>query len=86
MVSKHRPDPPILATTVCGCTYRQLALVWGVIPAMVQEMDSTDKMFEQSVKVALEIGIVKQDDVVVITAGVPIGISGSTNLIKVHKI
>lgn len=86
MVSKHRPDPPILATTVCSRTYRQLALVWGVIPAMVQAMDSTDKMFEQSVKVALEKGIVKQDDLVVITAGVPVGISGSTNLIKVHKI
>jgi pyruvate kinase len=86
MVSKHRPDPPILATTICRRTYRQLALVWGVIPAMVQAMDSTDKMFEQSVKVALEKGIVKQDDLVVITAGVPIGISGSTNLIKVHKI
>lgn len=86
MVSKHRPDPPILATTVCSRTYRQLALVWGVIPSMVEVMDSTDKMFEQSVKVALEKGIVKQGDLVVITAGVPIGISGSTNLIKVHKI
>jgi len=86
MVSKHRPDPPILATAVRLRTYRQLALVWGVIPALVEVMDSTDKMFEQSVKVALEKGIVKQNDLVVITAGVPIGISGSTNLIKVHKI
>ncbi len=86
MVSKHRPDPPILATTVSSCTYRQLALVWGVIPVMVEAMDTTDKMFEQSVKEALEKGIVKQGDLVVITAGVPIGISGSTNLIKVEKI
>jgi len=86
MVSKHRPDPPILATTRCKLTYRQLALIWGVIPAMVEAMDTTDKMFEQSVKVALEKGLVKQDDLVVITAGVPIGVSGSTNLIKVEKI
>jgi len=84
MVSRHRPDPPVLATTVNPTAYRQLALVWGVTPAIVGLMDTTDKMFEQSIRVAFEKDLIKKGDAVVITAGVPIGESGSTNLLKVE--
>lgn len=86
MVSKHRPDPPIVATTVSKHTFRQLALVWGVIPILALAVDSTDKMFEQSVEEAKCKGIAQSNDLVVITAGVPIGMSGTTNLIKVHTV
>lgn len=86
MMSKHRTDPPIVATTVCQRTYRQLALVWGVNSYMVPVMDNTDQMFEQSVRIAVQARIIKEGDLVVITAGLPIGVSGTTNLIKVHTV
>jgi len=63
-----------------------MALVWGVTPALVSFPDNTDEMIVNTVEAATQTGFVKEDDLVVITAGTPIGVPGSTNLIKVHKI
>lgn len=83
-ISKYRP-----ACTIIGCTpspkiYRQLNLSWGVYPLLVEEMTTTDELFDHSVKTAVKAGLLQSGDLVVITAGVPLGISGTTNLLKVH--
>lgn len=84
MISRFRPACPIIATTTDPRVHRQLMLSWGVIPFLVKEAYSTDEMFDMGVEKALESGLVKNGELVVITAGVPIGISGTTNILKVH--
>jgi pyruvate kinase len=84
MISRFRPACPIIATTTDPRVLRQLSLSWGVIPYLVQEALSTDEMFDMGVEMALESGYVKSGELVVITAGVPIGVSGTTNILKVH--
>lgn len=84
MISRFRPACPIIATTTDARVHRQLMLSWGVIPYLVREAYSTDEMFDMGVEKALESGLVKNGELVVITAGVPIGISGTTNILKVH--
>lgn len=86
MVSKYRPQAPIIAVTTQERTLRRLALTWGVTPVQGRTASSTDEMFENSLKGGLESGIVKAGDLVIITAGVPLGQSGSTNLVKVSQI
>ena len=67
-------------------TRRQLAICWGVIPFLTGEVNSTDRIFSLSAEVAVKEGLVQPGDTVVITAGVPLGKSGSTNLIKAQVI
>jgi pyruvate kinase len=86
MVSKYRPEAPIIAVTTQERTLRRLALTWGVTPVPGKTATSTDEMFENSLKGGLQSGLVKPGDLVVITAGVPLGQSGSTNLVKVSQI
>ncbi|KNY28604.1 pyruvate kinase [Pseudobacteroides cellulosolvens] len=84
MISRFRPACPIIATTVHPKVQRQLALSWGVIPFLVPSVNTTDEMFEVGVEKALESGNVQYGDLVIITAGIPVGVSGTTNLLKVH--
>ena len=84
MISRFRPACPIIATTVCPGVQRQLSLSWGVIPYLVRTVTTTDEMFDTGVEKAMETGLVRNGDLVVITAGVPVGISGTTNILKVH--
>lgn len=84
MISRFRPNCPIIATTANPRVQRQMSLSWGVLPYLVKEAGTTDEMFDTGVEKALESGMVKNGDVVVITAGVPVGISGTTNILKVH--
>jgi pyruvate kinase len=86
MVSKYRPNCPIIGGTIDEKVLRQMNLSWGVIPIIVEEKDNTDDLFEHVIKVACERGFVSRGDLVVITAGVPLGISGTTNLLKVHSV
>jgi pyruvate kinase len=85
-VSRYRPMMPILAITSSRVTKRQLCLSWGVdafnVPGATRLLD----LFEQGCKVALSSGIAHKGDLVVITGGVPVGISGSTNLLKVERL
>ena len=86
MVSKYRPKAPIIAVTPEENVMRRLALTWGVIPSKVAMSDTTDEMFDIAVNGALSTGLVGLGDTVVITAGVPAGRAGTTNLIKIHHI
>lgn len=82
--SKYRPAAPIIAATESERVMRRLSLYWGVYPMKISKMNSTDEIIEGSVKRALELGYIENGDLTIITAGVPVGISGSTNLLKVH--
>lgn len=84
MISKYRPECPIVGCSTYDHVCRQLNLSWGVIPVKIGEEQSTDELFEHAVDAAMSNGIVKQGDLTVITTGVPLGVSGTTNLIKVH--
>ena len=86
MVSKYRPEAPIIAVTTEDRTSRRLALAWGVTPVKGRLVDSTDALFENAIEGGVKTGLVKEGDLVVITAGIPLGRSGSTNLIKVSQI
>ena len=86
MISKFRPTCPIIACTMSPKVYRQLNLSWGVMPLIIEEKGTTDDLFETAVEAAQEQGCVKQGDVTVITAGVPLGVSGTTNMIKVQVV
>ncbi|MEF2968383.1 pyruvate kinase [Paenibacillus sp. M1] len=86
MVSKYRPKAPIIAVTTEDQTLRRLALNWGVTPVKGQVATSTDEMFDNAMKGGLDSGLVKEGDLVVITAGIPLGQSGSTNLIKIGQV
>ena len=86
MISKYRPGCPIISGTTDRTVLRQMNLSWGVIPILVDEKDNTDELFDHVVGVARMRGLVKDGDLVVITAGVPLGISGTTNLLKVQLV
>ncbi|MCM3715045.1 pyruvate kinase [Halalkalibacter oceani] len=86
MVSKYRPKSPIVAVTSNERVIRRLNLVWGVYPVLGKEAASTDEMLESTVESAVSSGMVAQGDLVVITAGVPVGETGTTNIMKVHVI
>jgi pyruvate kinase len=86
MVSKFRPKAPIIAATFDERVRRKLCLSFGVHSVLIQGVDSTDDLIEQSVDQAIANEYVSSGDLVVITAGVPAGVAGTTNLIKVHII
>ena len=82
MISRFRPACPVAALTTREKVRRQLSICWGVIPFLTGEVNSTDRIFSLATETALKEGLVKNGDTVVITAGVPLGRSGSTNLLK----
>ncbi len=84
MISKYRPDCTIIGGSMYEKVCRQLNLSWGVAPLMVEEKDDADELFEHAVDVAEKAGLVSMGDITVITAGVPLGVSGTTNILKVH--
>lgn len=86
VVSKYRPKALILAVTSTEEALRKLTLFWGVYPVLGKTAASTDEMLESAVDQALKSGFVHHGDLVVITAGVPVGEVGTTNLLKVHVV
>lgn len=86
MVSKYRPKCPIIAVTPNEGVMRRMCLVWGVLPVRSEKAETTDSMIEMAVESGVGAGYVHPGDLVVITAGVPVGRSGTTNLIKVHQV
>ena len=86
MVSKCRPKCPIIATTNDERVMRRLALTWGVYPVKSEIAGNTDEVIENAIEVSKNAEYINNGELVVITAGVPVGISGTTNLIKVHVI
>lgn len=86
MVSRYRPPVPIIAASTRDSTVRKLALSWGVYPFKSEELENTDDMIEKSRKVALATGLVVKGDKIIITAGIPFRIPGTTNLLKVETL
>ncbi|MFA5555098.1 MAG: pyruvate kinase, partial [Phycisphaerae bacterium] len=86
MVSRYRPKAPIVAATPDEKVARKLSLSFGVNSVTVLPTESTDEMIKHSVDRALEAELIKNGDLVVITAGIPVGVAGTTNLIKVHVV
>lgn len=85
-VAKYRPQAPILAITDQESVYRQLFLVWGIEPFLTSFAKSTDMMLEKGIEHAKSDHRVKTGDYIVITAGVPVWVTGTTNLVKVHQV
>ncbi len=83
-ISAFRPHCPIIAATTSERVMRQLWLNWGVLPCLSEEASSAENLLEIGVQTALKAHFIKSGDLVVITAGVPIGVSGTTNMLKVH--
>ncbi len=86
MISKYRPKCPIIGCSPVEKVCRQLNLSWGVQPLLIAEENNTDDLFEHSVEAAKRNHYIKDGEIVVITAGVPLGVAGTTNLIKVHVV
>ncbi|WP_096189704.1 pyruvate kinase [Evansella halocellulosilytica] len=86
MISKYRPQSPIVAITSNERVYRTLALTWGVHPQVGPKATTTDEMLQLSVEESLKTKLVNHGDLVVISAGVPVGEKGTTNLMKVHVV
>ncbi|WP_034996259.1 pyruvate kinase alpha/beta domain-containing protein, partial [Liquorilactobacillus vini] len=86
MISKYRPDADILAVTFDDRTRRGLTVNWGVYPVVTDAPASTDEMFTLATEKAKEEGFAKEGDLILITAGVPVGEKGTTNLMKIQLI
>ncbi|WP_368258844.1 pyruvate kinase [Enterococcus gallinarum] len=86
MISKYRPDADILAVTFDERTKRGLMLNWGVYPTVAEKPSTTDEMFELAAKQAVDLGFAKEGDLILITAGVPVGERGTTNVMKIQMI
>ena len=86
LISRFRPDTPIIACVMDEPIQRQLALTWGVTPIIMDYVSSTDEMIEGSVDAAKKAGLIHDGEIAVVTAGVPAGIAGTTNMIKVHLV
>ena len=86
MISRYRPDCMIIAGSTNVKVCRQLNMSWGVTPILLQEKEDVLELFDYAVEEAKEKNLVQENDIVVITSGVPIGRSGTTNMIKVHTV
>mgnify|MGYP000531330972 CR=1 FL=1 len=86
LVSRFHPGTPIIACLLDQQVRRQMALYWGVVPLLMPYAQNTDQLIEFAIQAAEKAELVKQGDLVVITAGVPVGVSGTTNMIKVHLV
>ena len=85
-IAKFRPLCPIIACTPDPVVQRQLKLVWGVIPVLTSTETDTNDLFDHAIKTALDGGYISNGDLVVLTAGVPVGHTGNTNMLKVHVV
>jgi len=86
MVAKYRPQACVIAATPNEKTARAVQLLWGVHPVVVGSFQNSDEMVNNAVLSSLQAGVIKEGDLVVVTAGVPAGASGTTNLIRVHAV
>ncbi len=86
MVAKYRPRAPVVGATPDLGVFRKLLLVWGVKPLLVPSGADTDAMIRDSIDAALRAGTISQGDLVVLSAGIPVGVPGTTNMIKVHTV
>ncbi|MCK5070891.1 MAG: pyruvate kinase, partial [Desulfocapsa sp.] len=86
MVARHRPRPMIIATSPKASVRRQMQLLWGVRSLEVSDEDSVNKLFDDAIAKSMESNLMKPGDTIVIIAGIPFKISGSTNMLKIHEV
>ncbi|CCI81540.1 pyruvate kinase [Lactobacillus hominis] len=86
MISKYRPNADIIAMTFDEKVQHSLGIVWGVKPMLVEKPKTTEEMFDKAAELAKETGLAKDGDLVIIVAGVPLGETGTTNLMKLQLI
>ncbi|WP_436887855.1 pyruvate kinase [Mammaliicoccus sciuri] len=85
-ISKYRPHSHIIAVTPNETTARHMTLVWGVLPVVKKGKQTTDELLNNAVSTAVNTGLVDNGDLIIITAGVPTGETGTTNLMKIHLV
>ncbi len=85
-ISRFRPSAPIIAPTTSEKAYNQLAMNWGVLPTLSKMQESSDDLFKHVVNCALNTGMVSEGDLVIIAAGVPVGVSGNTNTMRIETV
>lgn len=86
MISRYQPNCQIIGCTVDETVYRQLGMLWGVKPLLIEKKEDAEALFKASLTASVEAGYVSQGDKVVLTAGVPLGVSGKTNMIRIEEI
>jgi len=86
MLSKFRPSCPIIAAVVDEKSYHQAAMTWGVVPVKNDMLETMDDVFESGVRKAITTRLLKKDDTIVLTGGLPVGIAGTTNVVKVQTL
>lgn len=86
MISRYKPNCPIIGCSVYPRVCKQLNLMWGVIPVKIEEKETTMALFDEAASIALRKGLVKKGDTIVVTAGIPLGIQGKTNMIRVIEV
>ena len=85
-ISRYQPECMVIGCTVDESVYRQLSLLFGVMPLLIQKEDDTEKLFDAAINASLEAGLIHHGDRVVLTAGVPLGVAGNTNMIRVVEV
>lgn len=86
MISKYRPECAIISGTTEESVYRQLSMSWGVVPILIEEKKDIFDLFSHAIEAACKKELVSKGDLVVITSGVPLGVSGTTNMLKVQVV
>ncbi len=86
MVARFKPTCPIIGCTTSRLVWRQMNLQWGVLPLLINEENTSEDLFREAVDAALEAGYVKKGDRVVLTAGMPLGVPGRTNMLRVVEV
>jgi len=86
MISKYQPGCMVIGCAVDEMVYRQMGLMFGVCPLLIEKEDDTEKLFQAAVKASVDAGLVGSGDKVVLTAGVPLGVAGNTNMIRVVEV
>jgi len=86
MISKYQPECMVIGCTVDKMVYRQMALMFGVSPLLIEKEDDAEKLFHAAVKASVDAGLISRGDKVVLTAGVPLGIAGNTNMVRVVEV
>lgn len=85
MVSRYKPKCQIVACSVNPRVCRQMALMWGVTPILMSKEETTKELFDEAIHLVKKHGLVENGDTVVLTAGMPLGVSGKTNMIQVME-
>lgn len=86
MIASYKPQCPIIACSVNPRVCRQMSLAWGVVPLLIKKQDTTEDLFDEAAHAVERAGYIKRGDVAVLTAGVPLGIAGRTNMIRVIEV